>query len=53
MHRHRALQCAKPVDRSVQPPKGADGLYYDQEGMKYHRSGEEGQYMYEHVTSVL
>jgi hypothetical protein len=32
---------------------GADGFYYDPEGIKYHRSREEGQYMYEQVTSVL
>jgi hypothetical protein len=32
---------------------GADGFYYDPEGVKYRRSGEEGQYTYQHVTSVL
>jgi hypothetical protein len=33
--------------------EGADGLYYDREGVRYHRLGEEGQYTYEQVTSVL
>jgi hypothetical protein len=33
--------------------EGADGLYYDWEGVRYRRSGEEGQYTYEQVTSVL
>jgi hypothetical protein len=32
---------------------GVDGLYHDQEGMRYHRLGVEGQYMYEQVASVL
>ena len=31
----------------------ANGFYYDPKGMKYHRSGEGGQYTYEHVTFVL
>ena len=33
--------------------EGADGLYYDQEGVKYCRLGEEGQYTYKQVTFVL
>jgi hypothetical protein len=33
--------------------KIGDGYYYDLEGVKYHRSGEEGQYTYEQVTSVF
>jgi hypothetical protein len=32
--------------------EGADGFCYDREGVRYHRSGEEGQYIYEQVTSV-
>jgi hypothetical protein len=32
---------------------GVDGLYHNQEGVKYRRSGVEGQYTYEQVTSVL
>jgi hypothetical protein len=32
---------------------GADGFYYDPEGVRYHCLGEEGQYTYEHVTFVL
>jgi hypothetical protein len=31
----------------------ADGYYYDPEGVRYHRSGQEGQYSYEQVASVL
>jgi hypothetical protein len=30
-----------------------DGYYYDVEGVRYHRSGEEGQYTYEQVASVF
>jgi hypothetical protein len=30
-----------------------DGYYYDVEGMRYRRSGEDGQYTYEQVTSVF
>jgi hypothetical protein len=33
--------------------KTRDGYYYDVEGMRYHRSGEEGQYTYEQVASVF
>jgi hypothetical protein len=33
--------------------KTGDGYYYDVEGVKYRRSGEEGQYTYEQVTSVF
>jgi hypothetical protein len=33
--------------------KRADGFYYDPEGVRYHRSGQEGQYSYEQVASVL
>ena len=32
---------------------GADGFYYDPKGVRYCRLREEGQYMYEQVTSVL
>jgi hypothetical protein len=39
------------VDRGF--TAGADGCYYDPEGVRYRRSGEEGQYMYKQVTSVL
>jgi hypothetical protein len=31
----------------------ADGYYYDVEGVRYHRSGEDGQYTYEQVASVF
>jgi len=31
----------------------ADGYYYDVEGVRYRRSGEDGQYTYEQVASVL
>jgi hypothetical protein len=31
----------------------ADGYYYDPEGVRYRRSGQEGQYSYEQVVSVL
>jgi hypothetical protein len=31
----------------------ADGYYYDLEGVRYRRSGQEGQYSYEQVASVL
>ena len=30
-----------------------DGYYYDVEGVLYRRSGEDGQYTYEQVASVL
>ena len=30
-----------------------DGYYYDVEGVKHRRSGEDGQYTYEQVASVL
>ena len=30
-----------------------DGYYYDVEGVRYRRSGEDGQYTYEQVASVL
>jgi hypothetical protein len=33
--------------------KMGDGYYYDMEGMRYHRLGEEGQYTYEQVASVF
>jgi hypothetical protein len=33
--------------------KTGDGYYYDLEGVRYHRSGEEGQYTYEQVASVF
>jgi hypothetical protein len=33
--------------------KTEDGYYYDQEGVWYHRSGEEGQYTYEQVASIF
>lgn len=33
--------------------RAADGLFYDQEGIKYHRTEIEGQYCFEQVTSVL
>jgi hypothetical protein len=33
--------------------KIGDGYYYDMEGVRYHRSGEEGHYTYEQVTSVF
>jgi hypothetical protein len=33
--------------------KTGDGYYYDLEGVRYRRSGEEGQYTYEQVTSVF
>jgi hypothetical protein len=39
------------VDRGFK--EGADGLYYDHEGVRYRCSGEEGQYTYEQVTSVI
>jgi hypothetical protein len=32
---------------------GANGFYYDPEGVRYRRSGEEGQNTYEQVTSIL
>jgi hypothetical protein len=31
----------------------ADSYYYDPEGVRYRRSGQEGQYSYEQVASVL
>ena len=30
-----------------------DGIYYDVEGVRYRRSGENGQYTYEQVASVF
>jgi hypothetical protein len=33
--------------------KTGDGYYYDLEGVRYHCSGEEGQYTYEQVASVF
>jgi hypothetical protein len=33
--------------------KTSDGYYYDLEGVRYRRSGEEGQYTYEQVASVF
>jgi hypothetical protein len=33
--------------------EGANGLYYDWEGVRYRRLGEDGQYTYEQVTSIL
>ena len=33
--------------------KWGDGCYYDLEGVRYHRLGEEGQYTYEKVTLVF
>jgi hypothetical protein len=30
-----------------------DGYYYDVEGVQYHHSGEDGQYIYEQVASVF
>jgi hypothetical protein len=33
--------------------KIGDGYYYDLEGVRYRRSGEEGQYTYEQVASVF
>jgi hypothetical protein len=33
--------------------KTGDGYYYDVEGVRYRRSGEEGQYTYEQVASVF
>jgi hypothetical protein len=33
--------------------KTGDGYYYDVEGVRYYRSGEEGQYTYEQVASVF
>jgi hypothetical protein len=33
--------------------KIGDGYYYDVEGVRYRRSGEEGQYTYEQVASVF
>jgi hypothetical protein len=30
-----------------------DGYYYDLEGVRYCRSGEEGQYTYEQVASIF
>jgi hypothetical protein len=33
--------------------KTEDGYYYDMEGVRYHRSGEEGQFTYEQVTSIF
>jgi hypothetical protein len=33
--------------------EGGDGYYYDVEGVRYRRSGEDGQYTYEQVASVF
>jgi hypothetical protein len=33
--------------------KTKDGYYYDVEGVRYRRSGEEGQYTYEQVASIF
>jgi hypothetical protein len=33
--------------------KRGDGYYYDVEGVRYHRSGEDGQYSYKQVASVF
>jgi hypothetical protein len=33
--------------------KTRDGYYYDLEGVRYHRSGEEGQYTYKQVALVF
>ena len=33
--------------------KREDGYYYDVEGVRYHRSGEDGQYTYKQVASVF
>jgi hypothetical protein len=33
--------------------KEGGGYYYDVEGVQYRRSGEDGQYTYEHVASVF
>jgi hypothetical protein len=33
--------------------KTGDGYYYDLEGVRYRRSGEEGQYTYEQAASVF
>jgi hypothetical protein len=33
--------------------KTRDGYYYDLEGVRYRRSGKEGQYTYEQVASVF
>jgi hypothetical protein len=33
--------------------KTGDGYYYDLDGVRYRRSGEEGQYTYEQVASVF
>jgi hypothetical protein len=33
--------------------KAGNGYYYDLEGVRYRRSGEEGQYTYEQVASVF
>jgi hypothetical protein len=33
--------------------KTGNGYYYDLEGVRYRRSGEEGQYTYEQVASVF
>jgi hypothetical protein len=33
--------------------KTGDGYYYDLEGMRYRRSGDEGQYTYEQVALVF
>jgi hypothetical protein len=33
--------------------KMGDGYYYDLEGMRYRRLGEEGQYTYEQVATIF
>jgi len=33
--------------------EGADGLFYDREGIKYCRTGVEGAYTLKHVTSIM
>jgi hypothetical protein len=33
--------------------KTGDGYYYDLEGVRYRRSGEEGQYTYEQIASIF
>jgi hypothetical protein len=40
------------MEGQVYTEKG-DGYYYDVEGVRYRRSGEDGQYTYEQVTSVF
>jgi hypothetical protein len=40
------------MEGPVYTEKG-DGYYYDVEGVRYHCSGKDGQYTYEHVASVF